>query len=208
VTFEYASAARGEPAVAAVPGRARSQRSPIWSIAAALIVVAGVACGPEDSRTSDTVTGGAAATSAPTDSLQRKTSAAAASDSAALAKPACVSEGAWQTCSIEKRLTDAGLVPQKQSAPAANLFPIQGAEYALGPARLHVYVFPSAKERAAAVAAIDTVAITRPGTPPAWRGPAWLITSNNLVAVLVSDNGRLVERVQLAITAGLPSAAH
>ena len=39
-------------------------------------------------------------------------------------------------------------------------------------------------------------------------GPAWLITSNNLVAVLVSDNGRLVERVQLALTAGLPSAAH
>ena len=133
---------------------------------------------------------------------------AAAADSTVLAKAACVSEGAWQTCSVEKRLTDAGFVPQKQSVPAANLFPVEGAEYALGPARLHVYLFPSAKERATAVAGIDTVAITRRGTPAQWSGPAWLITSNNLVAVLVSDNGRLVERVQLALTAGLPSAAH
>lgn len=120
---------------------------------------------------------------------------------------ACVSAGAWQPCSVEKRLTDAGFVPLKQDAPAAELFRVEGIEYALGPARLHVYVFPSAAERAAAVAAIDTVAIARRGTPAAWGGPAWLITSNNLVAVLVSDNARLVERVQLALTAGLPSAS-
>jgi hypothetical protein len=117
-----------------------------------------------------------------------------------------VSEGPWQVCSVEKRLTDAGFVPQKQNAPAADLFAVQGTEYALGPARLHVYLFRSAKEREAAVATIDTVAIARRGTSATWPAPAWLITSNNLVAVLVSDNGRLVERVQLALTAGLPSA--
>jgi hypothetical protein len=108
---------------------------------------------------------------------------------------------------VEKRLTDAGFVPQKQDAPAADLFSVEGIEYALGPARLHVYVFASAAERATAVAAIDTVAIARRGSEAAWGGPAWLITSNNLVAVLVSDNARLVERVQLALTAGLPSAS-
>jgi len=37
--------------------------------------------------------------------------------------------------------------------------------------------------------------------------PPWFITSNNLVAVLVSDNGRLIERVQNAVRAGLPSPA-
>jgi len=124
------------------------------------------------------------------------------------AAPACVSEGAWQVCSVEKRLTDAGFVPMKQDSPAADLFAIRGTEYALGPARLHVYVFETAKARESAVAAIDTIAIARRGTPATWGGPAWLITSNNLVAVLVSDNGRLVERVQLALTAGLPGAAH
>jgi hypothetical protein len=193
-----------------MPARARCRRSPIGPIAVALMAVFGTGCRGADSRTSDTLALPASATRAPADSAPTKDSAAsiaAVAESAALAKPTCVSEGAWQTCSIEKRLTEAGFVLQKQTTPAANLFPLQGAEYALGPARLHVYLFPSAKERAAAVAAIDTVAITRPGTPPGWAGPAWLITSNNLVAVLVSDNGRLVERVQLALTAGLPSAA-
>ena len=209
--FEHASAALGKPAVTAVCRRAHYRRSSIWPLTAALIAAAGIGCGNTDSRASDTLSTGGAATPARAGSQQRKESAAsvaAVPDSVAAAKPTCVSEGAWQTCSVEKRLTDAGFVLQKQTAPAANLFRVQGAEYALGPARLHVYVFPSAKERAAAVAAIDTIAITRPGTPPAWVGPAWLITSNNLVAVLVSDNGRLVERVQLALTAGLPSGAH
>ena len=189
----------------AVPARMRCWRVPLGPIAAALIAVPAAGCGRADSRTSDTLAPGAAATPAP---APRPSPDSESPLRASTAKPTCIAEGAWQTCSVEKRLTDAGFVPQRQTAPAANLFPVQGAEYALGPARLHVYVFPSAKERAAAVAAIDTVAITRPGTPPAWSGPAWLITSNNLVAVLVSDNGRLIERVQLALTAGLPSAAH
>jgi hypothetical protein len=152
-----------------------------------------------------------AASGAPTDTATRGAGATAATTTgdsvAAKAGPECVSAGAWQTCSVEKRLTDAGFVPQKQSAPAADLFAVQGTEYLLGPARLHVYVFPSAAEREKAIAAIDTLAIARRGTPATWGGPAWLITSNNLVAVLVSDNARLVERVQLALTAGLPSAS-
>jgi len=42
-----------------------------------------------------------------------------------------------------------------------------------------------------------------------WRAlrPAWLHMIGNVVAVLLSDNGRLIERVQNAITGGLPSAA-
>lgn len=121
--------------------------------------------------------------------------------------PACVSEGAWQACSVEKRLTDAGFVPIEQGAAPTGLFSVSGTTYALGPAQLHVYLFPSATAREAAVAAIDTLAVAKPGSHMAWAGPATLITSNNLAGVLVSDNGRLIERVQLAITAGLPSAA-
>jgi len=53
----------------------------------------------------------------------------------------------------------------------------------------------------------DTVAIAPRGGVATWSTPHTLITSNNLAAVLISDNGRLIERVQNAITAGLPSAA-
>jgi hypothetical protein len=87
------------------------------------------------------------------------------------------------------------------------VFPVAGTSYALGSAQLHVYIFKSAKEREQAISAIDTATVSRPGSAAPWPGRPTLITSNNLVAVLVSDNGQLIERVQLAITAGLPRAS-
>lgn len=120
----------------------------------------------------------------------------------------CVSEGDWQRCSVEKRLTDAGFVPIKKGDAPKGIFDVDGTTYALGPAELSVYVFKSAKAREAASAAIDTVTVTKGSGASPWAMQPTFISSNNLVAVLVSDNGRLIERVQLAITAGLPSATH
>jgi len=119
-----------------------------------------------------------------------------------------VSEGQWQPCSIEKRLTDAGFVPINKGPAPTGVFPVGGTSYALGDARLHVYIFKSATEREKAVAGIDTTTVSRRGSASPWPLPPTLITSNNLVAVLVSDNARQIERVQLAITAGLPRASH
>ena len=93
-------------------------------------------------------------------------------------------------------------------AAPTGVFPVAGTSYTLGTAALHVYLFASAKARETAVAAIDTVTVAPRGGVASWPMPPTLITSNNLAAVLISDNGRLVERVQNAITAGLPSAAH
>ena len=123
------------------------------------------------------------------------------------ATPACVSEGEWQQCSIEKRLTDAGYVPINKGPSPTGVFPVSGTTYALGPAQLHVYIFKSAKEREQAIAAIDTTAVSPRGSAAPWPTRPTLITSNNLVGVLVSDNGQLIERVQLAITAGLPRSS-
>jgi hypothetical protein len=119
----------------------------------------------------------------------------------------CVAEGEWQPCSVEKRLTDAGFVPIKKGASPSDLFAVPGMSYGLGAAELRVYLFQSAKERENAIAGIDTVSVTRRGGVSSWPTPPTLITSNNLAAVLLSNNGRLIERVQNAITAGLPSAA-
>ena len=63
------------------------------------------------------------------------------------------------------------------------------------------------EEREQAVAGIDTTTVSRRGSPASWPMPPTFITSNNLAAVLVSDNARQIERVQLAITAGLPRAS-
>jgi hypothetical protein len=128
-----------------------------------------------------------------------------AATAAVPAVPACVPEGEWQQCSVEKRLTDAGYVPVNKGPAPAGVFDVTGTTYQLGQAELNIYIFRSARDREAAVAKIDTNTVApRGGTAP-WSMPPWFITSNNLVAVLVSDNGRLIERVQNAIRAGLPS---
>ena len=122
--------------------------------------------------------------------------------------PDCPQDVVWKSCSVEKRLTDAGFVPlaQPDSAPAG-VFPVAGTTYRLGPAELHVYIFPSTAERERAVSAIDTVNVVRSGESAPWPplSEPVLIQSNNLAAVLLSENARLVERVQLALTAGLPT---
>lgn len=175
-------------------------------VPAALFLVA--ACGHEPPARGDSTGSVAPPSSAAAPARTADTGAAVAATPTPEPKgPACISEGDWQPCSVEKRLTDAGFVPIEQGASPSGVFPVPGTTYALGPAHLHVYLFPSAKAREEAVAGIDTVAVAKPGSPGSWAGPATLITSNNLAAVLVSDNGRLVERVQNAITAGLPSAA-
>ena len=144
------------------------------------------------------------------DSSAAPTTAAAAarSDSTtpvAAAAPSCVSEGDWRPCSIEKRLTDAGYVPVNKGPAPTGVFDVPGTTYLLGKAELNIYIFRSARDREAAVAKIDTNTVApRGGTAP-WSTSPWFITSNNLVAVLVSDNGRLIERVQNAVRAGLPS---
>ena len=144
----------------------------------------------------------AAASPARIDSARRAESAGAPAPAATT--PTCVSEGEWQPCSVQKRLTDAGYVPIDKGPSPAGVFPVPGTTYALGPAQLHVYLFKSAKEREQAIAAIDTTAVSRHGSAAPWPTRPTLITSNNLVGVLESDNGQLIERVQLAITAGLP----
>ena len=118
-----------------------------------------------------------------------------------------MSEGEWKECSIEKRLTDAGFVPINKGAAPTGVFSVPGTTYALGPSVLHVYLFSTAAALRKDVAAIDTVAVSRRGATASWPLPPTFITSNNVAAVLLSDNGRLVERVQNAITAGLPSAS-
>ena len=181
--------------------------------AAALVavLVASVACKRDAAPAADPGAAAAGqATSARTDLPPAAASTPATPATAAPVPnaPGCVSEGVWQACSIEKRLTDAGFVPIRKGPSPTGVFGVAGTTYALGAAELSVYLFRSAKERAAAMAAIDTVTVAPRGRASPWSSPPTLITSNNLAAVLLSDNARLVERVQNAITAGLPSAVH
>jgi hypothetical protein len=174
-----------------------------------LALVVSAACGGDQRAASDSATRpappGVAATAR--DTTAAIASSTAVAPSATAAADTCPMEGDWAECKVVRRLTDAGYRPLPEGDAASGVFPVAGTRYAVGSGTLHIYVFPSARERERAVAVIDTVAVAPRGAAATWGGVATLVVSNNLAAVLVSDNGRLIERVQNALTAGLPRAA-
>lgn len=141
-----------------------------------------------------------------------------ASASAAGAEPAAILRapgdsacrnlsGRWDECNVRQRLERAGLAPRRAPAPVRQpIFSVPGISYAVGRAELQVYLYRDSAALARDVARIDTLRVQgRDAAPIAWADTPTLITSNNLAAVLLSDNGTQVERVRLAVTAGLPA---
>jgi hypothetical protein len=127
---------------------------------------------------------------------------------AAPADSACPDTGVWAQCSVEKRLEDAGFVPQRDGDPVRRAgFAVPGIAYKLGRARLETFVYADAAGAARDLAALDTVRVAPPGERGDWGGPPHLMRSANLIAVLVTLNERQAERVALALTAGPPPRA-
>ncbi len=134
-------------------------------------------------------------------------SARATSANAAGNAPACPMEGDWTPCAVEERLVRAGVVIEKQPAPTSYpFFTVPGVTYNVGSAEheLLVFLYPSAAARERDTAKLDSATVSPRGTHVAWRTPPTLVVSNNLAAVILSLNDRTVERLALALDAGLP----
>jgi len=166
----------------------------------AIVTVSAVACAPanpEKERSSPSETPPAA-------SAEGGATAAVASGGGA---PACLLEGDWTTCAVEDRLTRAGLVFERQPEPVSYpFFKVPGTAYHIGNAEheVQVFVYPSAAEREQDTALLDSATVSPKGTRRAWGTPPTLVTSNNLAAIILSLNDRTVERLALALGAGLP----
>ena len=112
-------------------------------------------------------------------------------------------------CAIEDRLERAGVVAERQSDSVAYPFlTVRGVEYLVGSKdhRLQVFLYPNAAQRARDTDALDSVAVSPKGTKVAWPTPPTLVTSNNLAVIILRLNDRTVERLALALGAGLPAA--
>jgi len=157
-----------------------------------LVAVAAIGCGGRD---------------APRDSAATS-SAGTVSASAPTSAGKCPHSGLWSLCGVRERLDHAGLVPlpPADSVVRRAFFATPGVRYALGPAELEVFVYPDAAAAARDVAALDTVTVAPRGQRADWPSPPTFIRSANLIAILLTPNERQIERVQLALTAGPPSA--
>jgi len=165
-----------------------------------LSAMLGVGCGGEgreraDSATTPPFANPSAATA--TAGSASGTSAATAGD--------CPATGAWATCSVEKRLRDAGLVPALAPDTVRHDFlSVPGRSYTLGRAELQVFLYPDSATVARDVAALDTVRVAPKAEAARWQVRPTFIRSANLIALLISTNERQIERVQLTLTAGPP----
>jgi hypothetical protein len=147
---------------------------------------------------------------APADAVSAGTTAAASPAAATDTGPApgCPEWGAWQMCSVEERLTRAGLVFQRDSQPVRHGFlRVPGIRYETFRAEFEVFLYASAAERARDTDALDSSSVSPRGLRPiVWPMPATLVTSGNLAAIILSLNDRQAERIALALGAGLPAA--
>ena len=133
------------------------------------------------------------------------TDAAATGGARAPAADACPMTGLWHSCSVQERLERAGfvLVPVRDSVGQRGL-DIPGAAYRIGSAELQLYLYADSVDAIAQAARLNRDDAEAASVQGILRPPA-LIRSNNLVALLFGNNDRQRERVQLALTAGLPA---
>ena len=82
----------------------------------------------------------------------------------------------------------------------------KSARYRLGAGddELLVFVYASAAARRLVTDGLDSLSVAPKGTRGRYRVAPLLVTSNNLAAIVLSANGRQLERVSLALSAGLP----
>ena len=117
----------------------------------------------------------------------------------------CPETGLWRECSLEKRLERAGFLAIRQDEEVLHDFlDVPGTAYLLGRDELQVFIYPSADDRERDLADVDSATVSPIGESVDWEATPTLIVSNNLAAILIGGTSRQVERVQLALTAGLP----
>ena len=132
-------------------------------------------------------------------------------DTVATAMPATPDTGCamvlpWRACSALERLEAAGLAPRERGVVRQPFFSVEGAAFALGDDdEVQTFVFADSVAAARESDALDSVRVAPPTMLINWRRRPTLMRSANLVAILLSDDDRMIERVSLALGAGLPA---
>ena len=117
----------------------------------------------------------------------------------------CPMFGLWQACSVEDRISRAGLaVNRKDEGVHHDFMRVDGLVWETSRAEIQVFLYASEADRKRDTDKLDTVFVAPPGKRIMWKWPAQLVTSNNMAAIVLSLNGRQAERIALALGAGLP----
>lgn len=118
----------------------------------------------------------------------------------------CPAFGLWQACSVEDRISRAGLaVNRREEGVRHDFMSVEGLVWETSRAEVQVFLYASEADRKKDTDQLDTVLVAPMGRRIVWRWPATLVTSQNLAAIILSLNARQAERIALALGAGLPA---
>lgn len=104
------------------------------------------------------------------------------------------------------RLVRTGLAPRRleHAAPAAPWMGEPPIVIAAGGGEVYAWIFPDSAARHQVTAALDPETGAPPGTVTPYAPPMLFLVQNNLALVVSGGNLRNIDRIQLAIEAGLP----
>lgn len=177
-----------------VPPFVATRRLAAPLLALGISVIAGACIGSSsDKRSSDSATSAA--------SLSAAVASSTTTDSG------CRKEGDWAVCSVEDRLMRAGVVVARQPDSVTHAFlSVKGVVYQVGSKdhQMQLFLYPTTAARRRDTDALDSASASPKGSRMSWPTPPTLVMSNNMAVIILSPNDRTVERLALALGAGLP----
>ena len=154
-----------------------------------LLLAGLVACGAERASDADSATNSAPASPA---TAERETTRAAEEE-----------PKQWTLREVARRLTDGGLVVTDSGRTSVrhSFLAVEGHQLRVSGSDLQVFIYPNAAVRQIDSERLDTVRVTPRDAIIDWVATPHLIASGNLLAIHLTPNARLAERVRLILEA-------
>ena len=109
----------------------------------------------------------------------------------------------WTLREVARRLTEGGLVVTDSGRTSVrhSFLAVEGKQLRVSGSDLQVFVYPDAAARRTDSERLDSVRVAPDDMDIDWLAPPHLIASGNLVAIHLTPNERLAERVRLILEA-------
>lgn len=109
----------------------------------------------------------------------------------------------WTLREVARRLTDGGLVVTDSGRESVKHFflAVEGHQMRVSGSDLQIFIYPDAASRKADSDRLDTTRVAPADADIDWVAKPHLIASGNLIAIHLTPNERLAERVRLILEA-------
>lgn len=109
----------------------------------------------------------------------------------------------WTPREVARRLTDGGLVVTDSGRTSVrhSFLAVEGTQLRVSGSDLQVFVYPDVAARRADSERLDPARVAPASMIIDWVAPPHLIASGNLIAIHLTPNERLAERVRLVLEA-------